>query len=142
MTLHLPPGSWVDLEAFEESVRQGRWEEAIALYEGDLFPADRYADWAAAPRERLSQQFVAVLLALARWQLAAGHPQEALAAARRLLEMDPWQENGVLVGMQACLALGDRAGAIRLYRNLEQTLREEMGIAPSEELQKLYQSLV
>ena len=141
VTLRLPIGSWVDLEAFEEHARQGRWEEAVALYEGDLFPADRYADWAAAPRERLSQQFVAALLALARQKLAAGHLQEALAAARRALEADPWQESAVLVGMQACLALGDRAGALRLYRNLEQTLREDLGIAPQRELQELYRSI-
>jgi len=141
VALHLPPGSWVDCAAFEQHVRQGEWEAAVALYGGDLFPDDRYADWAAAPRERLAQMFVAAALTLARAALDAGHPQEALNAARRVLETDPWQENAVLVGMKACLALDDRAGALRLYRSLERALRQDLDVAPQAELQTFYRSL-
>ncbi|MBN1954533.1 MAG: hypothetical protein JW900_05715 [Anaerolineae bacterium] len=142
VALHLPPGSWLDWETFEQHVHRGEWQAAVALYAGELCPDDRYADWATVPRERLAQQFVAALLALAGNQLDAGDPQEALVSARRVLEADPWQEKAVLLGMQAYLALGDRAGALRLYRNLERVLHQELGVAPQAELQKLYQSLV
>jgi DNA-binding SARP family transcriptional activator len=43
--------------------------------------------------------------------------------------------------MQGCLALKDRAGALRLYCNLEQALHNDLGIAPLAELQALYQSI-
>lgn len=141
VALHLPPGSWLDCEAFERQVHGGDWLAAVALYGGELLPGDRYADWAAAPRERLAQLFVDAALALARDALAGGQPREALAAVRRTLETNPWHEAAVLVGMRACLALDDRAGALRLYRDLEQALRQDLGLPPQAELRQLYQTL-
>jgi DNA-binding SARP family transcriptional activator len=85
--------------------------------------------------------FIDACLALARERLAGGQPREALAAVRRTLEIDPWHEAAVLVGMNACLALDDRAGALRLYRDLEQALRQDLGLAPQAELRQLYQIL-
>lgn len=141
VSLRLPPGSWLDYETFEQHCREAQWQQAVALYQGELLPEDRYADWTATPRQRLTQQFVAASLALASQEMAAGQPQEALAAARRGLELEPWQENLVLLAMQACLALNDRAGALRLYRDLEQALHRDLGIAPQVELQTLYRSI-
>ena len=141
VALHLPPGSWLDYEAFEQQVRGGDWQTAVALYQGELLPGDRYADWAAAPRERLARLFVDAALALARDALAGGQPREALAAVRCILAIDPWHEATVLVGMKACLALDDRAGALRLYRDLEQALCQNLDLIPQAELRQLYQTL-
>ncbi|MBN1485801.1 MAG: tetratricopeptide repeat protein [Chloroflexia bacterium] len=141
-TLHLPEGSWVDGEAFAEHVREQEWAQAQALYQGPLFPQDRYADWAAAPREHLARLYLRALLESARQALAQGRPQEALGACRRALELEPWQEQAVRMGMQACLDLNDRAGAHRLYQDLERRLDEELGIAPDKSLQDFYQSLL
>ncbi|MDE3088633.1 MAG: hypothetical protein KGJ80_04525, partial [Chloroflexota bacterium] len=140
--LHLPPGSWVDYEIFEQHIQTREWCAALALYQGDLFPGDRYADWVAATRERLSRHYLDALLATAAQHLDAGRAQESLDACHRVLERDPWQENAVLLGMRACLALNDRAGAIRLYRELERTLREELGVSPQPVLQEFCQSLL
>ncbi|MCX7670112.1 MAG: hypothetical protein N2439_08570 [Anaerolineae bacterium] len=141
VTLRLPPDSQVDFELFEQHIRQRNWPEAVALYAGELFPEDHYADWAAAPRERLAQHFVEAAMTLAAQSLAEDNPHAALAAARRALEVEPWQERAVLIGMRACLALGDRTGALRLYRDLERTLRQELGIAPERTLRELYEDL-
>lgn len=141
VTLHLPPGSSVDFEAFAAHVRAGAWEAALAGYGGELFPEDRYADWAALPRERLAEAHLRALLAAAEARLAAGQPADALEACRRALALDPWRERAVLLGMRACLALGDRAAALRLYRDLERTLRGELDIVPEEELRKLYEAI-
>ncbi|MGQ9600607.1 MAG: tetratricopeptide repeat protein [Anaerolineae bacterium] len=142
VALHLPPGSWLDYEAFEQQVRGGDWLAAVALYQGELLPGDRYADWAAAPRERLARLFVDAALALARDALAGGQPREALAVVRHILAIDPWHEAAVLVGMRACLARDDRAGALRLYRDLEQqALCQDLDLIPQAELQQLYHSL-
>ena len=52
------------------------------------------------------------------------------------------KEDAVLLGMRAYLAFNDRAGAVRLYRQLERTLREELNTVPQAELRALYQSLL
>jgi DNA-binding SARP family transcriptional activator len=140
-TLRLPPGSWVDFEAFKQHVRKGEWAAALALYGGEFLPGELYANWAVAPREELTQLHLRAWLALAGEQLAGGQPQAALDACRRILVREPWHEQAVLLGMRACLELNDRAGALRLYRDLARALAEELGAEPQEELQALYRAI-
>ncbi|RLC98327.1 MAG: hypothetical protein DRI77_05275 [Chloroflexi bacterium] len=142
VALHLPTGSWVDFVVFEEHVKNRDWEAALTLHQGDLFPGDRYADWAAAWRERLRADAVRACLEAARDTLDCGDPSRTLGLCRRALELEPWQEEAVLLGMQACVAQSDRAGAIRLYLALERRLREDLGIAPQEDVQQYYRSLL
>ncbi|MBN1643105.1 MAG: hypothetical protein JXA09_17865 [Anaerolineae bacterium] len=142
VTLHLPPGSTLDVERFEEHCAHGEWEAALALYEGELLPKHLYADWTIAPRQRLSLLFQRALLEAAEARLAAGQLSEALDACNRALALEPWQERAVLIGMRTCLAMDDRAGALRLYKRLEQALRQDLDTAPSDDLQALYRSLI
>ena len=46
------------------------------------------------------------------------------------------------MGMQALLALGQRAGAIRLYQKLCRCLEEEFGVEPQQDLQQYYRSIL
>lgn len=142
VTLYLPPGSSVDFEAFEQHIRAEEWEAALALYQGELFPDDRYADWAAIPRERLQRLYLRALLMTAQRQMQMGHPREALDTCHRILEIDSWQEEAVFLGMRAYLMCNDRAGALRLYQELERTLREELNTTPQAQLRELYESLI
>ena len=142
VTLQLPEGSWVDFERFETHLENRNWETALAYYRGNLFPGDLYADWATARREQLKQQAIQVALAAAREGLEAGRSHQAFNACRNALELEPWQEEAVLLGMRACAALNDRAGAIRLYRNLEHSLRDELDIAPQEDVQAYYCAMI
>jgi len=142
VALELPPGSEVDLDVFERQVSTGEWESALSTYAGDLFPDDLYADWATLTRERLRRLYMRALYGAARARQEAGNMQGALDCCLRILEADPWQEDAVLLGMQAYLALGDRASALRLYKDLERTLREELNTAPQPSLQRLYRDLL
>jgi DNA-binding SARP family transcriptional activator len=142
--LCLPSGSSVDYEHLEAAVEQGGLEtreDAAGLLEGELFPADRYADWAAAARERLAQVQLRGLVALARARLDAEQPQAALDACRLALGREPWTEEAVAVGMRACLALNDRPGALRLYQDLASTLQRELRLTPRADLRALAESL-
>jgi DNA-binding SARP family transcriptional activator len=154
--LRLPPGSRVDFEEFERSLREvataapGRpipeadrqaVIDALALYRDDLFPEDRYAAWAAAPRERLAELRQRGQLALAASWLAAGDAHGTLAACRAVLVDDAWNEEAVLLGMRACLALNDRPAAMRLYRELEAALRLELGLSPRPDVRALAETL-
>jgi DNA-binding SARP family transcriptional activator len=142
VTLYLPSGSQVDFESFEEDVRKGEWEAALKLYQGEPFAKDRYHDWASWKREQLIQQGLRVLLAAATQSLEAGDAGQALTSCQRILAEEPWQEQATLLGMQACLKLNDRPGALRLYLSLKRCLNEEFGVLPMGELRDLYQSLV
>lgn len=142
ITLRLPPGSWVAHEAFADLVRRGRYDEALALYRGPLFAQYPYADWAVWERERLAQAYLRALLGAAESALAHDQPQRALTLARQALTLEPWQEQATRLGMEACLALGDRAAALRLYRALADRLQEDLGVEPGEELRAFYNGIV
>ncbi len=141
ITLCLPPGSEVDVETMESHYRQGEWEIVLRIYGGDFLPEYSYADWSLAPREQFSILHRQALLAAAQARFDAGRFAEVLEPCRRILAAEPWQEAAVLLGMRACAALNDRAGARRLYLTLEETLRKDLNTLPQEELQAFYRSL-
>lgn len=142
VTLRLPPASTVDYEVFADHYRRGQWAEALACYGGEFLPHYRYADWALPHRQWLAQDYQRALLERGRLWLAEGCWVEALGASRAILAAEPWHESAVLLGMQACLGLNDRSGAIRTYKKLEKGLRDELDIAPQPEIQNLYHSLL
>ena len=127
---------------FAELVRQGEFEKALELYGGRLFPQDPYADWAVWERERLAQRYLQALLGAAKNALNEDRPDDALMLARKALKLDPWQEQATRLGMEAYLALGDRAGALRLYQALAVRLQEDLAIEPGEELRAFYRRIV
>jgi DNA-binding SARP family transcriptional activator len=144
ITLILPPGSQVDFEAFEnllssvlQSSNTDRLNDAIKLYNGDLFPADRYNDWSEEQREVLRELYKRALLALAKAYYAQEQYFPVINCCRQVLKIDSWSEDAVLLSMQAYAGLQDVPHALQIYRNLEQTLKEDLNIAPRPDLQKL-----
>ena len=141
ISLRLPEGSSCDFVGFEAQVSaalaQAEGEvlaTALAHYGGDLFPGDRYADWAVTRRERLRQLYLDGLHALARMEVEGGQYRQALPRLRQILEQDPWAEDAVLLGMTAYRALHNRPAALRLYQQLQMTLQQELGLQPRDDL--------
>jgi DNA-binding SARP family transcriptional activator len=133
--------SWVDFASFESACGQGNWETALTLYKGDFLPGIPYAEWTIPLRQHFSTLHQQALLEAARCRYAAGNFAATLPVCKRLVEIEPWQEQAVLIGMQAAVALKDVATARRLYQTLKKTLQEELGVAPQPELQEFFRSL-
>lgn len=68
---------------------------------------------------------------LARHALAERRAKLALELVRAALEFDPCDEEARELAIRAHVALGDRAGAIREYRDYARALTEDLGLAPS-----------
>jgi DNA-binding SARP family transcriptional activator len=143
-----PNAVWSDVWAFEklaasvldhpgEAVADGIWQEALALYKGDLLPADAAASWSLKGRERLRSLFL-------RFVEYAGRrleEQEAWLAAVS------WYEKGLAAddlaepfyqGLMRCYRALDRcAEAVSTYRKMRHLLSVVLGMAPSEASQAL-----
>ncbi|HZT43207.1 MAG TPA: tetratricopeptide repeat protein [Chthonomonadaceae bacterium] len=111
-------------------------QRAIALYRGELLPGT-YEEWMESERQRLADSFQGALRELAvlaaeeqDWPLALRYVRQAIAA-------DPLQEEAYLDGIRFSLQADRLAEALRVYRALEQMLRQEYGGVPSEEAQAL-----
>jgi DNA-binding SARP family transcriptional activator len=140
--LHLPPGSWLDINLFQVHHLAKEWKKAIDLYQGDFLPEYRYLDWAVGPRETLAEQFRQALLFQAEASLANQDWHSALSYARRCISLEPWQERATEVVMRASAALNDTSSMLRYYRKLCKNLKNDLNIEPSQELQLLYRSLL
>jgi DNA-binding SARP family transcriptional activator len=68
---------------------------------------------------------------LAEHAIAQGRPEMALDLARVTLHFDACDEAAREIAIRAHLALGDRAAAIREYRDYTRALTEDLGLAPS-----------
>jgi DNA-binding SARP family transcriptional activator len=132
---------WLDVEHFERAVAEGRLEDAVETYTGELLEG-RYDEWLVDERERLAGLYLEALERLARQHERRRRWPEAIRCAERLAAQDPLREGSHRLVMQLCSASGDRARAVRAYHVCATTLERELGIEPSPETRAIYESLV
>lgn len=129
---------WVDVDAFDDAVRRGDTEEALALYAGDLLPENRFEDWVETRRTQLRTSVVRLLLDQASAREGRGDSRAALASLERLVSIDPLHEEAHARLMRLTAVGGDRHAALRWYSRLVEGLRDELGVSPTEELRRLH----
>jgi DNA-binding SARP family transcriptional activator len=122
----------------------GRLRRAPALVRGrflegfTLRDSPEFDDWAAETAAALERDAAEALDRLADALAARGIVPDALAVARRRLRLDPLHEAAHRRVMELLAAAGDRAGAIRQYRECVRVLDDELGVAPLPETTALY----
>jgi DNA-binding SARP family transcriptional activator/tetratricopeptide (TPR) repeat protein len=130
--------AWCDLREFERLAGDAVCAaEAVALYRGDLL--EGFDDeWLEAPRERLRELQVRMLLGLIAEAREAKAPAVGIGYARQLLAIDPWREDAIRALIELRNAHGDRAGALATYRDFVKRLEADMGVAPMPETTRAY----
>lgn len=88
-------------------------------------------EWLIFERTRSRGLQQMALQAIVDALLAAGRNAEAIAAAERLVALDPLREQSHRILMQACVRVGERSKALNQFRRLEDILHAELGVAPS-----------
>lgn len=145
-----PDGAlWTDVAAFESAAAAAETAQepatclaAITLYGGELLPEDRYEEWAVRRREELHTRFVALLRRLAELCQIQGDTAGAIAALEQLIAAEPADEPAHAALMRLYAATGRRAQALRLYRQLRETLQRELEIEPEDATQRLYDDIL
>ena len=139
-----PP--WVDTDRFAAAARAAAsdpeaCQAALALYPADLLPDDRYEEWTLQPRAALRQQFLDLLLALARSLEARQDFPTAIAALTRTLVADPASEEAHVALMRLYALSGQRQAALRQFQTLREALRAELDAEPGEPAARLYEAI-
>lgn len=120
---------------------------AIAHYRGPLLDnflfgdSDLFAEWATIMRERLHQQTLATLGALAAYHERRRDYAEALRFILRQLELDPWREDAHRQAMRVLVLTGQRNAALAQYERCRNTLATELGVEPAPETTSLYERI-
>ncbi|MDD5371750.1 MAG: bacterial transcriptional activator domain-containing protein [Anaerolineaceae bacterium] len=132
---------WTDFVSFEDACGKKDWFHALELYTGDFLPELPFSTWTVPLRQHYLTLFQQILLETARCCYSNGDFHDCLTLCRRLLKIEPWQEQAVMMGMKAAVALGDLSTARRMYQSLENALQEELGVSPQFDIQQFYRSL-
>jgi DNA-binding SARP family transcriptional activator len=104
---------------------------------GDLLPG-WYEDWVLLERERLRQLLMHSLEATALKLMAAGRYGEALQAGYSAVRAEPLRESAHRAVVRVHLAEGNLAEAYRAFDVFRDMLADELGVAPSEQMERLF----
>lgn len=108
------------------------------------FLAGEEAVWIDEMRRELADTLVRALEAYAIATLEMGGTElpGAVRTARRLVALAPLRETGYQVLMRGLHRQGDVAAALAVYGDLRASLRDELGVSPTAETQRVYASLL
>jgi len=147
---------WVDVEAFEESLRLGteravdpqHLSAAVQLYRGEFLAgffvrdSPAFEDWLLTEQVRLRDSVVEVLHRLIDSYRRRGEYRFGVHYARRLVALEPLSEEAHRELMRLCSLAGQRNRALAQYEELINVLRDELGVEPLAETRALYESIL
>ncbi len=121
--------------------------QAVDLYRGD-FLADFYLEdsnefeaWAEAVRETYRRKGIDTLATLAEIAMQNGDRDQAIEHINRQFALDNLNERAHRQKMEALALAGRRVEAMRHYRECAQILSAQLGAAPSQETNTLYERI-
>jgi len=116
-------------------------EAALGHYRGDFLADEDAGEWHLELRSRLEELYLDGLRALGDALFDQGRFVEAAAAFRRLLERDDLAEDVHRRLISSLARAGDRSGALRSYRRLEELLLRELDVEPEPETAALMREI-
>jgi SARP family transcriptional regulator, regulator of embCAB operon len=157
LRLRLPDEIWIDVEVAARAVHDA--ESAVALRQwqrawlaahvavnvaGRPLLARWNGSWIEERRADLEQTRLRALEALAASGigLAGTELSTARRAAKTLIEADPYRESGHRFMMQALALEGNTAQALLVFEQLRARLRDDLGVAPSQDTLRLHSELL
>jgi LuxR family maltose regulon positive regulatory protein len=146
------PRFQIDVDAFDALLDAARaaeekesiqlYTQGIALHQGEYLSNLLYYDWALPERQRLMTGYLSALQRLATLHLAAGNLEEAIVLINQALQVDVLNEESHREAMRYYADIGDKAGLVRQYQQLQQVYQDELKMMPSNQTLELYRHLI
>jgi DNA-binding SARP family transcriptional activator/predicted ATPase/Tfp pilus assembly protein PilF len=142
---------WIDVDEIERAVNTAQvsedgsaFEDALDLYRGDFLEgvdvrhAPHFDSWLLAQRARLREAMIDGLMRLSQHALTGSNLKQAIAANRRIVELEPWREEAHRRLMELLAQSGQRSAALEHYEQCRRALREELDVEPDAQTTALY----
>ena len=117
------------------------YEEARALYVDDFLAKDRYAPWAIPQRQTLQTEYRDTLADLAQAYAGLGRYTDAICAGEAALKVDPLIESVYRQLMHYHYRTGDKAQALKVYRNCKKLFGELFGEGLAPQTKHLFEAI-
>jgi DNA-binding SARP family transcriptional activator len=142
---------WIDADEFEREARAGlatfsqgfnepaaaHLSSALRLYQDGFLSEDPYAEWVLEERERLQELAGRALRAQVHIYEQLGRLEVAADYARRLADMEPFDNDVQRQFIELCLRRGRRSEALRRYSFLRERMLDSFGQEPDFDLIEL-----
>ena len=142
----------IDAREFEELLADARklergpaalkLRDALALWRGPALADFAYDDFARDEIDRLQELRLGGIERRIDLELALGHHDDLVPELEALVRAHPLRERLRGYLMVALYRSGRQAEALDAYRDARTTLRDELGLEPSEELQALQRAIL
>ncbi len=136
----------LDVTEFLSAIRDGKLEQAAALYRGELLAglsceSEPFEEWLRQSRARFHNLAVDVCFKLTDQVLKQGILSQARTYAQRQLALEPWREEAHRQLMTALALSGERSAALAQYETCRRVLADELGVDPDAETTALYEQI-
>lgn len=144
------PLGQIDLARFQQIVSGEQSADLVTvcdLYRGDLLEGVdceeiEPGEWLQVQRTKLREIFVTAVSARLEGKDRDADSVSVRSAARRLIEVDPYNEAGHRALMQLFAEEGEPARVREIYRGLEKRLRDDLNVDPDRATKDLYRLLL
>jgi DNA-binding SARP family transcriptional activator len=147
---------WVDSEEFSQAIGQARaqclagnaehamqaYAVAVDLYSAPFLAEDRYEGWTEELRRTYQVMYLEALHWLARYHFERNEYPMVTMLCQRALAEEGCDEDSHQLLMASYMAQGLRHLAVRQFQICTNTLKTELGLAPSEDLAAFYRRVV
>lgn len=129
-----------DVGEFASAIARGDDARAAALYQGPFLdgfhlPAtDEFSRWAERERAALAHDYMRSAESLGRATLARGDATQSVTWWRKVAAQDPLNARYTVGLMEALVASGDRAGAIKQAHVYQLLIEQELDLPPDREV--------
>lgn len=145
--------SKIDAEVFEEYAKKGDdtslpseeriayYHDALQLYQGDYLTESASEDWVVPWINYYKRIYNSLTDNLCALHMERKEYEQILRVSERAIELDPFDETAHEWLITALIELEQYAQAIAHYDHIANLLYRELGVQPSDSLQRLYQSI-
>jgi TolB-like protein/DNA-binding SARP family transcriptional activator len=148
--VRLHPGAWsvdaLEFEASADSTDIEDLERAVELFRGEFLAGlvideEGFDEWLQAQRNRIHAAAGQALASYAERSDAAGSGRQAMAAAERLLALDPLREDWQRLALRLCARHRGQHDAVARAKAFEALLRCELDVEPELETAALIEKI-
>jgi DNA-binding SARP family transcriptional activator len=146
---------WIDASAFVSPAAETRidtaqlesLEGAVALYRGSFLNgfsvsnSAPFEEWVLLKREQINRRVMVILSNLAAYYEQQGEYEKAQTHARKMVELEPWNEEAHQRLIHLLALGGQRSAALAQYEACRRDLAKELGVEPSQETTALYEAI-
>jgi DNA-binding SARP family transcriptional activator len=126
---------------------EDRLQRAVRCYQDDFLidaalpDAPEFDSWAVSRREGYRRDLFMALRALISMYEDRNEYQEGSGLARKLVELEPWDEANHRILMRTLALAGRRSAALKQYQTCKRVLAVEFHVEPSSETTELYDAI-